>query len=72
MKTPEGKKKKDTVVIGPNFLAHWYVYDYEVCSGHQDLQRVMDYINHHGYDIVSVTQNFEGEYTVFFRRRACG
>lgn len=72
MRTPEDKKKKETVVIGPNFLAHWFIYDYEFCEGRQELARVMKHINHHGYDLVSVTQDPNGTYTVFFRRRACG
>ena len=72
MRTPEDKKKKETVVIGPNFLAHWFIYDYELCNNHAELQKVMDHINHHGCDLISVTQDGTGVYTVFFRRRACG
>lgn len=66
------QKKKETVVVGPNFLASWFVYDYEVCDGSHELNRVMENINRHGYDLVSVTQDLTGVYTVFFRRRACG
>lgn len=70
MRTPEDKPK--AVVVGPNFLSSWFVYDYEVCDGRRELEKVMDTINRHGYDLVSVTQDLTGVYTVFFRRRACG
>ena len=70
MQTPE--RKPESVVIGPNFLSYWFVYDYERCDGERELQKVMDTINRHGYDLVSVTQDLNGVYTVFFRRRACG
>jgi len=70
MRTPEDKKK--TVVIGPNFLSHWFVYDYERCDSIAELEKVIDDINRHGYDIVGLTQDIEGVYTVLFRRRACG
>ena len=36
------------------------------------MEKVMQMINHHGYDLVSVTQDAAGVYTIFFRRRACG
>ncbi len=70
MRTPEDKPK--AVVVGPNFLSSWFVYDYEVCDGRRELEKVMETINRHGYDLVSVTQDLTGVYTVFFRRRACG
>lgn len=68
-KRPE---KKETVVVGPNFLASWFVYDFERCETDGALAATMEYINYHGYDLVSVTQGPDGTYTVFFRRRACG
>lgn len=67
----ENHEKKGTVVVGPNFLAHWFIYDFEMCVGVEELKETMDVINHHGYDLISVTQSGE-VYTVFFRRRACG
>lgn len=70
MRTPEDKKK--TVVVGPNFLASWFVYDYVLCATQDELQKSLDNINLHGYDLVSVTQDLSGIYSVFFRRRACG
>lgn len=69
MRTPE---KKEKVVIGPNFLAHWFIYDFEFAADRAELIAVMDRINRHGYDLISVTQDIGGVYTVFFRRRACG
>ena len=68
-KIPE---KKGTVVIGPNFLAHWFIYDYERYENEAALAVVMEYINNHGYDLIAVTQDSKDIYTVFFRRRACG
>lgn len=42
MRTPEDKPK--AVVVGPNFLSSWFVYDYEVCDGRRELEKVMDTI----------------------------
>lgn len=66
------QKKKETVVVGPNFLASWFVYDFERCRSETELAVTMEYINYHGYDLISVTQDAAGVFTVFFRRRACG
>lgn len=70
--TKQSEKKERTVVVGPNFLAHWYIYDFEYCADRKEMERVMQMINHRGYDLVSVTQDAAGVYTIFFRRRACG
>lgn len=64
-------KNPERVVVGPNFLEHWFVYDFQICHGQRALRTTIDYINRHGYDIVAVSQNAT-DYTVFFRRRACG
>ena len=64
-------KASEKVVVGPNFLASWFLYDYEVCQSERRLRKVIDTINHRGYDLISVTQDGD-VYTVFFRRRACG
>lgn len=64
-------KDEKRVVIGPNFLEHWFVYDFQICPNQRALRTAIDYINRHGYDLVSVSQR-EQTYTVFFRRRACG
>lgn len=45
------------------------VCDFEVCYSEDDLAAVMQYINHDGYRVLSVTQNGE-KYTVFFSRPA--
>lgn len=71
MTTPE-EKKKQTVVVGPNFLSSWFVYDFELCADREELKQTMAEINRHGYDLISVTQDLAGMYTVFFKRRACG
>lgn len=70
-KSNQYRGEKETVVVGPNFLASWFIYDFELCEGVEGLKRTMDYINRHGYDLISVTQSGD-VYTVFFRRRACG
>lgn len=49
--------KNAKVVVGPNFLAHWYIYDFQVCEGRPELLRTMDYINRHGYDLISVNRS---------------
>ena len=66
------QEKKETVVVGPNFLAHWFFYDYERCEDEAALRKVMEHINRHGYDLIAATQDPKGVFTVFFRRRACG
>lgn len=64
MKTPEGAKTG-----GPNFTAHWFVYDFDICYGEDELKRALENINYHGFDLVAVTQT-GCKYTVFFRRLA--
>lgn len=71
MTTPE-EKKKQTVVVGPNFLNSWFIYDFELCADREELKQTMAEINRHGYDLISVTQDLAGMYTVSFKRRACG
>lgn len=44
------------------------VYDYDVCNGLNDLRQVLLYINTSGFDLVNVTQDGAGVYTVFYRR----
>lgn len=44
------------------------VYDYDVCNGSDDLSQMLLYINDNGFDLVNVTQDGSGAYTVFFRR----
>lgn len=70
MQTPE--KEKQTVVVGPNFLSSWFVYDFELCADLDELKQTISTINRRGYDLISVTQDLAGMYTVFFKRRACG
>lgn len=66
MRTPEGDKKP--AVAGPNFPVLRFIYDFELCADYEELKAVMENINYHGYDLVSVTQDARGFYTVFFRR----
>lgn len=71
MKKPQ-ESKTQKVVVGPNFLAHWFIYDFELCADYEELKATIESINYHGYDLIAVTQDQRGFYTVFFRRRACG
>lgn len=66
------QKDSKKVVVGPNFLEHWWVYDFEICADVEELKKTVDYINRHGYDLISTCQDGAGVYTVFFRCRACG
>lgn len=66
------QKDSKKVVVGPNFLEHWWIYDFEICADVEELKKTMDYINRHGYDLISACQDGTGVYTVFFKRRACG
>lgn len=66
------ERKRETVVVGPNFLASWFVYDFQICAEYEELKETLDYINRHGYDLITVTQDTRGFFTVFFRRWACG
>ena len=68
----KAKNKPSAVVVGPNFLNSWFVYDFQFCAECEKLKETLDYINRHGYDLITVTQDRQGVYTVFFRRRACG
>lgn len=66
------EQKRETVVLGPNFLNSWFIYDFRICAEYEELKETLDYINRHGYDLITVTQDNRGFFTVFFRRRACG
>ena len=49
-----------------------WVVDFERCYDTQELRVVMDTINRCQYQLVSVTQDSEDIYTVFFRRCVLG
>ena len=51
----------------PAVLLGRLLYDFALCDGIAELQRVIGEINEHGYRLVSVSQ-YEHTYTVFFRR----
>lgn len=44
------------------------VYDFQFCRDVGDLRQIVGYINANGLDLISVTQDASGKYTVFFRR----
>lgn len=46
------------------------LYDFELCADYEELKATLKAINHCGYDLICVTQDHRGFYTVFFRR--CG
>ena len=62
MVTPEDRKGR-----GPNMTAHWWCYDFELCSGAEELKQCLAKINYNGYDVVGLTQD-GAVYTVLFRR----
>lgn len=68
MQTPEGRQN---LVPGHTAEIKW-VYDYERCADLQELRFVMQTINMGQYQLVSVTQDSEDIFTVFFRRCAIG
>ena len=45
-----------------------YIYDFQICSEYEELGAALECINRCGYDLISVTQDQRGYYTVFFRR----
>lgn len=45
-----------------------FVHDYERCTDLQQLRFVMENINRSQYQLISVTQDSEDIFTVFFRR----
>ena len=64
MQTPE-----QTPVNRPfDFFAAYHIIDFELCETSDDLRRVLDSINRMRYQVVSVTQDGSGVYTIFFRR----
>lgn len=70
MKTPERPirpKNPEVVSHSPR-----YVVDYERCSTPQQLREIVEIINRYQYQLVSVTQDPNGIYTVFFRRCLLG
>lgn len=62
MVTPESSKGR-----GPNMMAHWWLYDFELCNGAEGLKQCLATINYHGFDVVGITQD-GAVYTVLFRR----
>lgn len=47
-----------------------FFYDFDFCYNIRSLKSAFLKINDYGYDLISVTQSFDGVYTVFFRRPA--
>lgn len=56
----------------PNPFKPRCLYDFEICADYDELKATLKSINHCGYQLVSVTQDHRGFYTVFFRRCAGG
>lgn len=46
-----------------------FLYDYALCEGFRELEKMLQIINESGYQLVSVTET-NWTYTVFFRRPA--
>lgn len=49
-----------------------YINDFERCDDLQQLRFVMENINRNQYQLISVTQDSEDVFTVFFRRCMVG
>ena len=64
MRTPENKTQIPACQI-PTAL---FLVDFERCDDIQQLHFVMDEINRCHYQLISVTQDSNDIYTVFFRR----
>lgn len=47
----------------------WFT-DFELCADTKELAQTLQFIDKHGYTMVSATQDASGVYTVFFRRPA--
>lgn len=47
----------------------WFT-DFELCADAKELAQTLQFIDKHGYTMVSATQDVSGTYTVFFRRPA--
>ena len=68
MKTPEGNSH----AVPGSVPGIRYVHDYERCSDLRQLRFVMENINRSQYQLISVTQDSEDVFTVFFRRTVLG
>ena len=68
MQTPESKSH---AVPGHNPAIRW-INDFERCSDLRQLRFVMETINRGQYQLISVTQDSDDVFTVFFRRCAVG
>ena len=49
-----------------------WIFDYERCTDYTQLRFVMENINRNQYQLISVTQDSEDIFTVFFRRYVIG
>lgn len=68
MVTPEGKGHAVPGLV-PGFR---YVNDFERCDDLRQLRFVMENINRNQYQLISVTQDSDDIFTVFFRRCLLG
>lgn len=68
MQTPESRPN---AVPGRIPEVRW-IHDYERCADIQQLHFVMETINRGQYQLISVTQDSDDVFTVFFRRCAVG
>lgn len=68
MQTPE----KNSEAVGQIAFGGRFLYDFELCADLQELKQTLNDINRLAYELISVTQDGGGVYTVFFKRRACG
>lgn len=64
MQTPEDRKN----VMPIQMATIKWIVDFERCDDIQQLHFIMDEINRCQYQLISVTQDSNDIYTVFFRR----
>lgn len=68
MQAPESKSN----AIPGTVHAIRYINDFERCDDLRQLRFVMENINRNQYQLISVTQDSENVFTVFFRRCTVG
>lgn len=68
MQTPEQARARRPYCIS----SVYHIIDFELCETCDELRRVLDSINRNRYQVISITQDGSGTYTVFFRRCVLG
>lgn len=72
MRTPEKCCKKKNVPEEVTPLEPRYIVDYERCEDLRQLKETVEILNRYQYQLISVTQDSNDVFTVFFRRCIIG